>query len=103
MTEYRREEAYQVRLTAAAKAKDREHPRHQGNGDEQRYATANYAMSFTKGLRHSATTGLIVDKEDFERLSPGYRRGIYRRVYGPSPRITRQSSGLGSAYRRCRL
>jgi hypothetical protein len=72
MTDYRREEAYRVRMAAAAMAKEREHPDHRGNGDEQRYATANYAMSFTKGLRHDATTGLIVDKEDFE----GFRRAI---------------------------
>ena len=45
---------------------------HKGNGDEQRYATANYAMSFTKGLSHDSTTGLIVDREDFER----FRRAI---------------------------
>ncbi len=72
MTNYRREEAYRVRMAAATKAKEREHPDHRSNGDEQRYATANYAMSFTKGLRHDAATGLIIDKEDFE----GFRRAI---------------------------
>ena len=72
MTVYRRDEAYRARVTAATKAKERHHPDHRGNGDEQRYATAKYAMSFTKGLRHDPATGLIVDKEDFD----GFRRAI---------------------------
>lgn len=72
MTEYRRDKAYQVRIEAANMAKDREHPVHRANGDEQRYATANYAMSFTKGLEHNSTTGLITDAEAFE----GFRRAI---------------------------
>lgn len=72
MTKNRLEEAYRIRVAAAAKAKEREHPSHKGNGDEQRYASAHYAMSFTKGLRHNVTTGLIVDKEDFE----DFRRAI---------------------------
>lgn len=59
-------------MEAAAAAKEREHPAHTANGDEQRYASANYAMSFTKGLEHSSTTGLIVNKVDFE----GFRRAI---------------------------
>lgn len=72
MTKYRREEAYRIRVEAAVNAREREHPDHRGNGDEQRYATANYAMCFTKGLQHDDATGLIVDKEDFE----GFRRAI---------------------------
>ena len=72
MTTNRREESYQLRISAAAVARDREHPLHLGNGDEQRLSTANYAMSFTKGLRHDDSTGLITDKEDFER----FRRAI---------------------------
>lgn len=72
MTSYRREAAYRVRMDAATAAKQREHPIHKGNGDEQRYASANYAMCFTKGLRHDPATGLIVNKDDFE----GFRRAI---------------------------
>lgn len=72
MTDYRRDQAYRVRMAAAAKAKERAHPQHLANGDEQRYASVSYAMCFTKGLRHNATTGLIEDKEDFER----FRRAI---------------------------
>ncbi|MEM1045117.1 MAG: vanadium-dependent haloperoxidase [Pseudomonadota bacterium] len=72
MTSYRRDAAYQVRVDAAAAAKDRTHPNQRANGDEQRYAGANYPMCFTKGLRHDATTGLIVNREDFE----AFRRAI---------------------------
>ena len=68
MTKYRQEEAYRIRVAAAAIARDRKHPNHHANGDEQRYAAANYAMCFTKGLRHKASNGLIIDKEDFERF-----------------------------------
>ena len=66
MKEERRQEAHRVRVEAAGLARGRGPILHTANGDEQRYATANYAMSFTKGLRHDATTGLIVDKQDFE-------------------------------------
>lgn len=65
MTDYRIEEAKDIREAAAKMAFDRPHPRHQANGDEQRYATANFAMSFTKGLAHSSTTGLIQEADHF--------------------------------------
>ena len=68
MTTNRQDAAYELRVSAASLAKQRKHPVHSGNGDEQRYASANYAMSFTKGLGHNPTTGLINDKEDFEDL-----------------------------------
>ena len=78
MTDYRREKAYQTRVSAALQAKEREHPEHQANGDEQRFASANYALSFTKGLVHNRGDdkekghGLVENKEDFER----FRRAI---------------------------
>lgn len=65
MTDYRRDEAQQVRESASQMAYDRAHPTHQSNGDEQRYATADYAMSFTKGLEHAPLTGLIENADDF--------------------------------------
>jgi hypothetical protein len=68
----RRELAYETRVSAAKIARDREHPDHQANGDEQRYAHANYAMSFTKGLEHNSTTGLIENRQHFE----AFRRAI---------------------------
>lgn len=65
MTDYRTERAKQVRESAAKLAADRPHPQHQANGDEQRYAIANFAMSFTKGLDHNPITGLIREAADF--------------------------------------
>jgi hypothetical protein len=66
MQNSRRQEAYRVRVEAAELARSRQHPNHRANGDEQRLAAANYAMSFTKGLPHKKETGLIADPRDFE-------------------------------------
>lgn len=66
MTSNRREQAYQVRVSAAALARDRAPVRQVANGDEQRYAAQNYFMSFTKGLPHDGNTGLLKDRRDFE-------------------------------------
>ena len=68
----RRQESYAVRLEAAELARGREHPTHQANGDEQRYAGGQYFMSFTKGLPHDPHTGLLQDARDFVE----YRRAI---------------------------
>ncbi|MDJ0612660.1 MAG: vanadium-dependent haloperoxidase [Rhizobiaceae bacterium] len=62
----RRKEALAVRERAARLAHDRNHPDHLANGDEQKYASAQYLMSFTKGLDHDPATGLVKDKQDFE-------------------------------------
>lgn len=37
----------------------------EANGDEQRYASSNFFMSFTKGLPHDPDTGLLGDSQDF--------------------------------------
>ncbi|MEM9012821.1 MAG: vanadium-dependent haloperoxidase [Pseudomonadota bacterium] len=79
MTKDRRQEAYRARVEAAEMAKNRHHPVHLANGDEQRFAAANYAMCFTKGLPHSATTGLINDRRDFE----AFRKAIDEGSIGP--------------------
>ena len=62
----RREAAFEGRVSAAKMAHDRVHPDHIANGDEQRYATAHYPMSFTKGLDHIMTTGLVANHGHFE-------------------------------------
>lgn len=62
---YRKKDAFNVRIAAAEMAADRPLPIHQANGDEQRYASANYAMSFTKGLEHDTHTGLVADTQAF--------------------------------------
>jgi hypothetical protein len=68
----RRQESYAVRLEAAELARSREHPNHQANGDEQKYAGDKYFMSFTKGLPHNPDTGLLHDAKDFVE----FRRAI---------------------------
>lgn len=66
MTIDRKQNAYRVRVEAADLARHRPHVPHIANGDEQRFASANYAMSFTKGLHHDAKTGLVVEPGHFE-------------------------------------
>lgn len=68
----RRQESYAVRLEAAELARSRNHPTHQANGDEQRYAGDQYFMSFTKGLPHNPDTGLLQEAQDFVE----FRRAI---------------------------
>ncbi len=68
----RRQESYAVRLEAAELARSRNHPEHKANGEEQKYAGAQYFMSFTKGLPHNPDTGLLQDANDFVQ----YRRAI---------------------------
>lgn len=68
----RRQDSYAVRVEAAELARSRNHPDHQANGDEQRYAGAQYFMSFTKGLPHHPDTGLLADPNDFVE----FRRAI---------------------------
>ena len=62
----RRELAYRFRVGAARLARDRHHPEHRANADEVRYASARYAMSFTKGLEHDECTGLLANPAHFE-------------------------------------
>lgn len=76
MTDYRIDEAQKVRVAAAKLAADRPHPAHQANGDEQRYASARYAMSFTKGLEHDPDTGLIQDAAHFEAFRAAIDNGF---------------------------
>ncbi|MEO0959297.1 MAG: vanadium-dependent haloperoxidase [Pseudomonadota bacterium] len=72
MTQDRRQAALAYRIEAANAAAAREHPPHEANGDEQRYAAEHYAMSFTKGLAHDFKTGLLDIPEHFV----SYRRAI---------------------------
>ena len=68
MPKDRRQSAHRVRVEAADLARDRTHPKHEANPDEQRYAPAHYAMSFTKGLEHHATLGVVAQPADFENF-----------------------------------
>ena len=66
MTEDRRQQAYDIRVKAAETARQRAHPLHEANREEAAYSAQDYAMSFTKGLRHVPDTGLVADPADFE-------------------------------------
>jgi len=57
--------SFAARVSAAEAARDRAHPPHKANGDEQKYSGANFAMSFTKGLEHDPGTGLVKNREHF--------------------------------------
>jgi hypothetical protein len=76
MNKDRRLEARRFREDAAQAAFERDHPTHLANGDEQRFASARYAMSFTKGLRHDKKTGLIEDRADFEAFRQAIDNGV---------------------------
>lgn len=65
MTDNRAISARKLRQDAAELAYARPHAKHESNGDEQRYGSAHYAMSFTKGLEHDAATGLVASPADF--------------------------------------
>ena len=75
MTEYRRQSAKEVRESASQIAHDRKHMTHQSNGDEQRYAGAHFAMSFTKGLEHESNNGLIRNADDFRAFRSAIDNG----------------------------
>lgn len=62
----RKQDAFNYRVGAAETARSRTHPTHKANGDEQRYASDRYALSFTKGLEHDHKDGLIKDRAHFE-------------------------------------
>lgn len=73
MNTYRKQEAYAVRQAAADMAKDRVHPQHRANDDEQKFRShknhkPNYLMSYTKGLPHDFKSGLVLNPEDFQQF-----------------------------------
>ncbi|MEO0420545.1 MAG: vanadium-dependent haloperoxidase [Pseudomonadota bacterium] len=72
----RKIEAKRFREDAANLAFEREHPDHVANGDEQKFASAKYMMSFTKGLDHDPATGLIKDRRHFEAFRQAIDNGV---------------------------
>lgn len=80
----RKQTVFDIRVCAAKVAKDRVHPAHQANGDEQRYKDARYFMSFTKGLPHNPKTGLLEDPADFvafrKAIDDGYVEAFTTKV-----------------------
>ncbi|MEM9245568.1 MAG: hypothetical protein AAGA67_07495, partial [Cyanobacteria bacterium P01_F01_bin.153] len=71
MSADRKQQSLDVRITAAKLAFNRPHPPHIANGDEQKFRTPadgkpSYLASYTKGLPHDETTGLISKPDDFQ-------------------------------------
>ena len=82
MNNDRRQEALRVRVEAAKLAAGRVHPRHEANGDEQKFRRKNgeknepsYLASFTKGLPHEYDTGLVCNSDDFQQFVKGIDSG----------------------------
>lgn len=83
---YRRENAFRIRVEAATLARERVHPPHFANGDEQRFRVPeemdnprsgelSLLGSFTKGLPHIMETGLARSADDFELFVKGADSG----------------------------
>ncbi|MEM6463304.1 MAG: vanadium-dependent haloperoxidase [Pseudomonadota bacterium] len=89
----RREAAFEGRVSAAKMARDRIHPQHKANGDEERYAAAHYLMSFTKGLHHN-DLGVVADPEDFR----AFRRAIDEGFIDPFSKAVNPSPEKGRAW-----
>ncbi len=87
MARDRAQQTFDFRVEAAEKARQRQHPDHEANPDEVRYGSANYPMSFTKGLAHDPTTGLVAEAAHFEAfraaIDDGYIEPFTTRVPVP--------------------
>ncbi|MEM6819125.1 MAG: vanadium-dependent haloperoxidase [Pseudomonadota bacterium] len=75
MAKDRAQQTLAFRIEAAEKARHREHPEHQANADEIRYGSACYPMSFTKGLEHNSTTGLVENAAHFKEFRSAIDNG----------------------------
>lgn len=80
MNNFRKQEALNVRISAAKIAYEREHPQHIANGDEQKFRTnegnkPSYLASYTKGMPHDETTGLVLNPDDFQKFVKGIDSG----------------------------
>ncbi|HBS12534.1 MAG TPA: bromoperoxidase [Flavobacteriaceae bacterium] len=83
--ELRKKNAFEKRQLANTLAKDRIHPQHISNDDEQKFRhtessnnESSYLMSFTKGLPHDYDTGLIENPIDFQYFIRAIDSGDYR-------------------------
>jgi hypothetical protein len=88
------ESSYRVRVEAAEQARLRSHPTHKANADEERYGFAHYLMSFTKGLEHHETLGVVSDPTHFKAfrtcIDEGFAEPFTSRLYVPTDEKRRQ-------------
>jgi len=107
----RREAALVVRARAADLANRAAHPAHVPNGDEDNQP--RFALSFTKGLPHDRTTGVVADDasfflfvdatnsgdpQDFINTPLGPANGEFVTVNGNSTVRAWESQGAGQAF-----
>lgn len=81
----RRESAFETRQLASSTAKNRPHPTHRSNDDEQKFRIEvggknkpSHLMSFTKGLPHNYDTGLIENPDDYQYFVRAIDSGDFR-------------------------
>ncbi len=100
----RQQGSLSARYSAADLARSRPHPAHIANGDEQAYASAHYAMCFTKGLGHDPATGLVANPDHFvafrQAVDDGFVDAFNNRVPVPrgKPRRWWEAPTAGVAY-----
>lgn len=80
MNRYRKRQSHDIRMCAADLAYNRVHPSHIANGDEHKFRTSkgnqpSYLTSFTKGMAHDKTTGLVTNPQDFKNFVKGVDSG----------------------------
>ncbi len=83
MNTYRRQTALDVRISAAKLAFNRFHPDHIANDDEQKFRDSStfkpsYLTSFTKGMPHDSSTGLLASPDGFQKFVNGIDSGDFR-------------------------
>jgi hypothetical protein len=83
----RRDQAYELRVQAAAYYRSSSSPLHLNNGDEEKYRNQNYYANFTKGLPHDPATG---------EVDPDAYRGLLRALESGRPQDFEDIT-LGSA------
>lgn len=76
----RKQESLEVRVSAAQLAAGRVHPAHVSNNDETKFRNSKgeptYLASFTKGMPHNETTGLVdIEKVDYQLFVRGIDSG----------------------------
>lgn len=81
----RSESAFETRQLANSTAKNRPHPKHITNDDEQKFRRVingkdkpSHLMSFTKGLPHDYDTGLLENPDDYQYFIRAIDSGDFR-------------------------
>ncbi len=90
----RKEESLKVRNDAAELAYNRVHPEHHNNGDEK--PKYDFMMSFSKGLHHDETTGLVKDRKQFKKFRKAIDDGFVHKKSGQEFVLPFNEDGMAS-------